>query len=85
MITAETLTTLLSFTPEALTRAVADVGYDGPPFTSSRFLGITNGGQFCYSVVFHVQGGTDSTKVYLTYNHAKGVVTADCELTRWAF
>ena len=84
MITAETLTTLLSFTPAALTRAVEDVGYDGPPFTSCRFLGITNGGQFCYSVVFHVKGGTDSTKVYLTYNHSAGRVSADMDLTHWA-
>ena len=84
MITAEMLTTLLSFTPAALTRAVADAGYDGPPFTSSRFLGITNGGQFCYNVVFHVSGGTDSGKVFLTYDHTKGVVTADTDLTRWA-
>ena len=84
MITAETLTTLLSFTPEALTRAAEDAGYNGPPFTSSRFLGITNGGQFCYRVVFHVLGGTDSGKVFLTYDHAKGVVTADTDLTVWA-
>jgi len=83
MITAETLTTLLSFTPEALTRAVEDVGYSGPPFTSCKFLGITNGGQFCYKVVFHVVGGTDSAKVFLTYNHADGRVKADTDLTRW--
>ena len=84
MITAETLTTLLSFTPEALTRAAEDAGYSGPPFTSCRFLGITNGGQFCYSVVYHVKGGTDSTKIFLTYNHAKGTVTADYHLTALA-
>ena len=83
MITAETLTTLLSFTPEALTRAVEDAGYAGVAFTSSRFLGITNGGQFCYNVVFHVAGGTDSAKVFLTYNHADGRVIADTDLTRW--
>ena len=42
-----------------------------------KFLGITNGGQFCYWVVFHVEGGTDSTKVFLTYNPADGTVKAD--------
>ncbi len=84
MITSETLTTLLSFTPAALTRAAEDAGYSGPPFTSSRFLGITNGGQFCYSVVYQVAGGSNSTKVFLTYNHAKGVVTADYHLTELA-
>jgi hypothetical protein len=76
MITAETLTTLLSFTPAALTRAVEDAGYEGTPFTSSRFVGITNGGEFCYTVVSQVKGGTDSTKVFLKYNHATGRVNA---------
>jgi len=53
-------------------------------FTSCRFLGITNGGQFCYNVVFHVKGGTDSTKIFLTYNPAKDQVIADYHLTELA-
>ena len=84
MITADTLQTLTSFTAPALTRAAMDAGYKGPAFSSCRFLGITNGGQFCYTVVFHVQGGTDSTKVFLTYNHAAGKVIADYQLTELA-
>ena len=83
MITAETLATLTTFTAPALTRAAMDSGYKGPKFTSCKFLGITNGGQFCYMVVFHVEGGTDSTKVFLTYNHAEGSVSADYQLTDW--
>lgn len=83
MITAETLTTLTTFTAPALTRAAVDSGYKGPEFTSCKFLGITNGGQFCYMVVFHVKGGTDSTKVFLTYNHANGSVSVDYQLTDW--
>lgn len=77
MITAETLKTLTSFTAPALSRAIQDAGYKGDTFSSCKFLGITNGGQFCYMGVFHVEGGTDSTKVYLTYNHAQGRVIAD--------
>jgi len=84
MITPDTLQTLTSFTAPALTRAAMDAGYKGPAFSSCRFLGITNGGQFCYTVVFHVQGGTDSTKVFLTYNHAAGKVIADYQLTELA-
>ncbi len=84
MITPDTLKTLTSFTAPALTRAAMDAGYKGPAFSSCRFLGITNGGQFCYTVVFHVQGGTDSTKVFLTYNHAAGKVIADYQLTELA-
>jgi hypothetical protein len=77
MITAETLQTLITFTAPALSRAIQDAGYKEDKFTSAKFLGITNGGQFCYYVVFHVEGGTDSTKVYLTYNHANGTVSAE--------
>ena len=77
MITADTLKTLTSFTAPALTRAIQDAGYKGDSFTSSKFLGTTNGGQFCYFVVFHVEGGTDSTKVFLTYDPTKGSVSAE--------
>ena len=81
MITADTLKTLTSFTAPALTRAAADAGYKGPEFTSCKFLGITNGGQFCYLAVFPVKGGTDSTKVFLTYDHTEDRVFADVQLT----
>jgi hypothetical protein len=77
MITADTLKTLTSFTAPALSRAIQDAGYKGDSFTSAKFLGITNGGQFCYFVVFHVEGGTDSTKVFLTYDPTKGSVSAE--------
>ena len=77
MITAEKLETLTTFTAGALTRAINLAGYKGDMFTSAKFLGITNGGQFCYMVVFHVEGGTDSTKVFLSYDHAEGTVKAD--------
>ena len=73
MITAEQLTTLTTFTPAALTRAVDLEDY---AFTGSKFLGITNGGEFCYLCTYPVKGGTDSTKVFLKYNHAAGTVNA---------
>jgi len=84
MITADKIKTLTSFTAPALTRAAMDAGYKGPAFSSCKFLGITNGGQFCYMAVFLVKGGTDSTKVFLTYNHALGSVIADYRLTELA-
>ena len=83
MITADTLKILTTFTAPALTRAAMDAGYTGPEFTSCKFLGITNGGQFCYKVVFQVKGGTDSTKVFLIYDHANDRVIADYQLTDW--
>lgn len=84
MITADTLKTLTTFTARALTRAAVDAGYKGPAFSSCKFLGITNGGQFCYQGVFQVEGGTDSTKVFLTYDHTEDRVFADVQLTDWA-
>jgi hypothetical protein len=77
MITAEQLTTLTTFTAPALTRAIQDAGHKEDVFTSSKFVGMTNAGQFCYWVVFHVEGGTDSTKVFLTYDSGNGSVSAD--------
>ena len=77
MITAETLEALTSYSPQFLTAAIQKAGYKGDMFTSCKFLGITNGGQFCYMAVYPVEGGTDSTKVFLTYNHAENRVTAD--------
>jgi len=77
MLTAETLTTLTTFTAPALSRAIQDAGYKGDTFTGAKFVGITNGGQFCYFVTYKVEGGTDSTEVFLTYNPTEGSVSAD--------
>lgn len=84
MITADTLSTLTSYSPLWLTKAAQNAGYKGPVFTSCKFLGITNAGQFCYMAVYPVKGGTDSTKVFLTYNHNYDMVTADVQLTELA-
>ena len=81
MITAETLEALTTYSPQYLTRAAQLAGYKGPDFSSCRFIGITNGGQFCYTAVFHVKGGTDSTKIFLSYDHAEDKVIADYHLT----
>lgn len=84
MITADTLKTLTTFTAPALTRSAQLAGYKGPDFTSCKFIGISNGGQFCYTVDFHVEGGSDSTKVFLEYNHTMDRVFADVQLTHRA-
>jgi len=79
MITPDTLKTLTTFSAPALTRAARDGGYKGPAFSSCKFLGITNGGQFCYMAVFLVKGGTDSTKIFLTHTGSRVIV--DYQLT----
>jgi hypothetical protein len=84
MITADTLEVLTSYSPQYLTKAAQLAGYKGPNFTSCKFLGITNGGQFCYQAVFQVKDGTDSTKVFLNYDHIEDRVFADYQLTERA-
>jgi hypothetical protein len=70
MITAETLQTLTTFTTEALSRAVST------EFNTSKFLGMTNGGQFCYQVRWEDKHGPAQGKVFLNYNPAEGRVSA---------
>jgi hypothetical protein len=81
MITADKLALLTNMPAVMLTCAAQNAGYKGPEFTSCKFIGITNGGQFCYTAVFHVKGGTDSTKIFLTYDPTKDTVIADYHLT----
>ena len=82
MITPEQLQTLITYRAPELTRMAKEGGWKGPAFSSCCFLGITNGGQICYMAVFLCEGGTDSTKVFLT--HTAGRVSADVQLTEWA-
>jgi hypothetical protein len=78
MITAEKLATLTSFTAGALTRAIRVAGYKMDTFETAKFVGITNGGQFCYSCAFVDEDEEmDVCKVFLTYDSADGTVTAD--------
>ena len=70
MITAEKLQQLTTYKCDMLSRAT------GENFTGAKFLGITNGYQFCYLCTFPVEGGTDSTKVFITYNPTEGSVIA---------
>lgn len=77
MITAEKLKTLTTFTAPALSRAIQLAGYKGDTFTGAKFLGITNGGQFCYNCTYEDEfGNEDSCHVYLKHN-TDGSVTAD--------
>ena len=82
MITPETLQEMISYHAPTLTKLAMDSGYKGPAFSSCKFLGITNGGQFCYMAVFLVKDGTDSTKVFLTRTGSRVIV--DYQLTELA-
>jgi hypothetical protein len=79
MITADTLKTLTTFTTHGLAMALHHSGYTGAVFKTAKFLGITNGGQFCYGVTFHDEEGMGEGhgKVFLSYDPTEGKVSAD--------
>ena len=77
MITAEQLPSLISYNAPTLNSLARENGYKGPAFSSCRFLGITNGGQFCYMAVYLVEGGTDSTKVFVTHTGGRAIAEVD--------
>jgi hypothetical protein len=78
MITAEKLATLTQFSAVALTRAINLAGYKEDKFLAARFLGITNGGQFCYQTTYKdIDGELALGKVFLSYDAADGSVKAD--------
>ena len=80
MITAETLATLTQLSRSELAKILDTSGYSECSFKSARFLGITNGGQFCYTVVYFDEGGSEQDeigKVFVTYNSADNSMKAD--------
>lgn len=79
MITAQTLKQLTTVTIHGLKVYLHNSGYTGASFTSAKFVGITNEGQFCYAVTFPDEAGTGVTKgkVFLTYDQTTGTITAD--------
>lgn len=77
MITADTLQVLTSLGPQGLTAFLNNSGYKRDTVTECKFLGITNGGQFCYKIDYDNFGTKEYRKAFLTYDHATGAVSAD--------
>ncbi len=77
MITASKLTELTTYSPRALTRIVQASGYKQDKVNEAKFLGMTNGGQFCYKVDYDDFGTPSTTKLFVKYDPATGMVTAD--------
>ncbi len=77
MILADTVTTLTTMTPKSLSKALGATGYKDCKFDSAKFLGLTNGDQFCYSVTFVEDGQVQTGKVFVTYDSATGFLVAD--------
>lgn len=79
MILADTLKTLSSKKTPELEQILRASGYRTTKFKSSKFLGLTNSGDFCYSVTFfdEVLGKDTKGKVYIQYDVASGFLTGE--------
>lgn len=65
MITADVVKELVSLDKTQLVQIVESSGYKGADFKSIKFLGLTNGGQFCYRVTYHGDD-EESGKVFVS-------------------
>lgn len=79
MILADTLKLLSTQTPTGLSQILKSSGYTGCFFKSAKFLGLTNGGDFCYQVTYHDDAGEGEAigKVFIKYDQANNSITAD--------
>ena len=75
MITADKVKMLTEMGPQGLQTLLGKKAADYS-LTGAKFLGITNGGEFCYYVTHAVKGGTDSAKVFLRYDPEEARVIA---------
>lgn len=77
MITADKLALLTNMPAAMLTMGIQQAGYKKDSFVKARFLGLTNGNQFCYSVTYIEDNKEQTCKVFLTYDPAADSVTVD--------
>ena len=77
MITADKLKLLTNLPAVMLTQAIQAAGYKKDKFETAKFVGITNGGQFCYFVTYIEDKNVCNTKVYITYNPTEDKVSID--------
>lgn len=81
MLTADKIKKVIDLDRNDLVRVLAQSGYTGCSFEDVTFLGLTNGGQFCYRVDYWDDGGGPEEelvagKVFVWYN-SHGELVAD--------
>jgi hypothetical protein len=77
MITADKLTLLSSLPAVMLTTAIQQAGYKRDKFQTAKFLGLSNGNQFVYSVTYVEDDIVQTTKVFVNYDPTADQVTVD--------
>jgi len=70
---------MTGYTAEGLTALIRQAGYKKDKFKECRFLGITNGGQYCYEVLYFDNTLEEDayTKVFLTHDQFEQTTIAD--------
>jgi hypothetical protein len=76
MITAKNVRYMIDIPLEHLKVIAVDNKIKNFVITGAKFLGMTNGCEFCYTIVHAVKGGTDSAKMFLRYDPTADRVTA---------
>lgn len=80
MILADTLRLLTTMGTRDLARVLDASGYAMCSFKEARFLGMTNGGEFCYRVTYFDDAGSGEDevgKVFVKYNTENQAITAE--------
>lgn len=78
MILADTLKHLTTMTPTNLAQVFNSPSSTRQSFKRSKFVGITNGGEFCYQVEYHSKSDTCRAvdKVFVRYDPTDHSITA---------
>lgn len=76
VIAAEQLNTLVKMRSGQLTGILHQSGHRGHSISRARFLGLTNGGQFCYEVLCKNNSSNTREKTKVFVNCNQGQLTA---------
>ena len=77
MIRPETVKLISEMTPSQLCAVLDFSGYTDCEFTDATFQGITESGDFRYTVKYLEDGVEETGRVYLKYDHKTNLLTAD--------
>lgn len=77
MITADKLRLLTNMPAAMLTTGIQAAGYKKDKFTKAKFLGLTNGNQFCYSATYIEDNTEQECKVFVNYDPTVDRVSVD--------
>ena len=77
MITADKLALLINMPAFMLTTGIQETGYKKDKFTKAKFLGLTNGNQFCYNATYIEDNTEQQCKVFVTYDPTSDRVKID--------